>query len=245
MSDKAKTPNKKTETRTETIGWTLIERVLACMALSRIYLFGPPGVGKTYMAYEFGRVQQGVYACTLTPDTPAAELRGSYIPQGDTIVWHDGPVIRAMREGARLVLNELSHASEDALAFLYPVLEHPDTARLTLPMGETIIPTPGFHVIVTDNLAPDDLPPALRDRFDAQLEIREPHPDALARLPEDLREVARRGMGLDEERRVSVRPIIAINSLRDEFGLRDACLIVLGAARGAHFFDALRLAGVK
>jgi MoxR-like ATPase len=200
-------------------------------------------VGKTVAAYTLGRLQRGLYACTLTPETPAAELRGTYLPQGDTIVWHDGPVVRAMREGARLVLNELSHASDDALAFLYPILENADTCRLTLPSGETVIPAEGFHVVITDNLPPDDLPAALRDRFDALLEIREPHPDALAMLSEPLREIARRGAGLDAERRVSVRPLIAIDRLRCELGLRDACLVVLGAARGSQFYDALRLAG--
>jgi len=245
MVEKAKSKTTKTECKTDTIDWELIERVLGSDAANRIYLYGPAGVGKTYAAYTNGRVRSGLYACTLMPETPAAELRGTYLPMGDTIVWHDGPVVRAMREGKRLVLNELSHASEDALAFLYPVLENSDTARLTLPTGETIVPAEGFHVVVTDNLAPDDLPAALRDRFDAVLEIREPHPSALARLSEPLREVVRRGIGLDEERRVSVRPVVAIDRLSREFGLRAACLIVLGAARGSLFHDALLLAGAK
>jgi nitric oxide reductase NorQ protein len=245
MAEKAKNKATKTESKTDTIDWELIERVLGSEAAMRIYLYGLPGVGKTYAAYTNGLVERGLYACTLMPETPAAELRGTYLPMGDSIVWHDGPVVRAMREGARLVLNELSHASEDALAFLYPVLENSDTARITLPTGETVVPAPGFQVVVTDNAAPDDLPAALRDRFDAVLEIREPHPSALAQLSEPLREVVRRGMALDEERRVSVRPVLAIDRLAKEFGLRIACLIVLGAARGSLFHDALVLAGAK
>ena len=250
MAEKPKSPTttttkKKSESRTDTIDWELIERVLACACLTRIYLFGPPGIGKTYAAYMCGRVMRGLYACTLTPETPAAELRGTFIPQGDTIVWHDGPVVRAMREGARLVLNELSHASDDALAFLYPILENSDTARLTLPGGEVVIPAEGFHVVVTDNLPPDDLPAALRDRFDALLEIREPHPNALAQLWEPLREAALRSLELDGERRVSLRALIAIDRARHVFGLRYACMIVLAAARGSLFHDALRLAGAK
>jgi MoxR-like ATPase len=245
MTEKAKLPNKKTEGRTERIGWPLIERALACAGLGRIYLFGPPGVGKTYAAYMHGRIGRGVFACTLTQETPAAELRGTYLPQGDAIVWHDGPVIRAMKTGARLVLNELTHGSDDALAFLYPVLEHPETARLTLPTGETVLPAAGFHVVATDNQPPDSLPPALQDRFDAQLEVSEPHPSALAQLAEPLRDAARRSFGLGEERRVSVRSWLTLDRVRRELGLRDACLVVFGAERGTLLFDALSLAGVR
>lgn len=244
MSDKAKSPNKKSEGRTEKIGWPLIERALACAGLERIYLFGPPGVGKTYMAYAHGRIGRGVYACTLTQETAAAELRGTYLPQGNAIVWHDGPVIRAMKQGARLVLNELTHASDDALAFLYPVLEHPETARLTLPTGETVLPAQGFHVIATDNQAPDVLPPALQDRFDAQIEVSEPHPSALAKLAEPLRDAARRSFALGDERRVSLRSWLTLDRVRLELGLRDACLVVFGAERGTQLFDALSLAGM-
>ena len=165
--------------------------------------------------------------------------------KGDTLAWHDGPVMRAMKEGARLVLNEISHASDDALAFLYPVLEHSETARLTLPTGETVTPAPGFHVVVTDNLPPDGLPAALQDRFDATLEISEPHPSALARLSDGLREVARRSFALDDERRLSVRRWLTLDRVRHELGLEDACLVVFGAERGSQVFDALVIAGVR
>jgi nitric oxide reductase NorQ protein len=242
--DKSK-GNKRSDAASARVTWELIERALACDLLGRIYLFGPPGVGKTYAAYAYGRTEREVYACTLTQETPAAELRGTYLPKGDTLAWHDGPVVRAMKEGARLVLNELSHASDDALAFLYPVLEHVETARITLPTGETVRPAQGFHVVVTDNLAPDGLPPALRDRFDSLLEISEPHPSALARLSEPLREAARRSFALGDDRRVSVRSWLTLDRVRHMLGLEAACLAVFGAQRGSQIFDALVLAGVR
>jgi hypothetical protein len=148
-----------------------------------------------------------------------------------------------MREGARLVVNEPSHAGDDVIAFLYPILEMPETARITLPTSETVRPAPGFHVVLTDNCPPDDLPPALRDRFDAILEVNEPHPEALAVLSEPLREVARRSFALEDERRVSLRGWIVLDKLRLELGLADACLVQFGAERGSQVFDAIRLAG--
>jgi MoxR-like ATPase len=245
MADKR---SKKPETKgngsaASRITWELIERVLASLVLGRIYLWGRPGIGKTWAAYHKGRIERGVYAMTLTPEMPASELRGNWMPKGGDLMWQDGPVVRAMREGARLVVNEPSHAGDDVIAFLYPILEMPETARITLPTSETVRPAPGFHVVLTDNCPPDDLPPALRDRFDAILEVNEPHPEALAVLSEPLREVARRSFALEDERRVSLRGWIVLDKLRLELGLADACLVQFGAERGSQVFDAIRLAG--
>jgi hypothetical protein len=243
--DKGKVNNKRSEERSARVDWPLVERVLHSELFGRIYLFGPPGIGKTFVAYQTGRPQRGLYSVTLTQETPAAELRGTYLPKGDALVWHDGPVILAMKEGARLVLNEISHASDDALAFLHPVLESPETARLTLPTGETVTPAQGFQVVVTDNCPPDGLPPALQDRFDALLEVSEPHPNALARLAAPLREAARRSFSLGDDRRVSVRSWLTLDRVRHALGLADACTVVFGAERGSQIFDALTLAGVR
>ncbi|MCA9510991.1 MAG: AAA family ATPase [Myxococcota bacterium] len=246
MADQRETKDREEELRhTAGRGWEDADVALASAHFGRIYLFGPPGVGKTRAAYHRGRIERGLYAVTLTQELPSAELRGTYLPRGEAFEWHDGPVVRAMREGARLVLNEIAHASEDALAFLHPVLELEDTARLTLPSGETVAPAPGFHVVVTDNGPPEALPPALRDRFDARIELPDPHPDAVASLSEPLREPARRAALLDEERRVSLRAWHVLDRVRVELGLERACRIVFGAERGAEIFDSLVLAGVE
>jgi len=227
------------------VGWEVIERVLASAVVDRLYLWGPPGIGKTHVAYHTkGRGTNGVYAVTCTPETPASELRGHYLPTGDgAFRWHDGPIVRAMREGARLVLNEISAAGDDVLAFLMPVLEPPETARITLPTNETVTPAPGLQIVVTDNRPPDDLPDALRDRFDAVVHIREPHPEALALLREPLRTIARRGFALEDSRRISLRGWLVLDRLRCELDLEIACAVVFGAERGAQVYDAIVLGG--
>lgn len=230
------------QSRAPLIDWKVIEHVLALPVLDRIFIWGKPGIGKSWCAYHKGRIERGVYAVTCTPETPASELRGHYLPHGDGgFAWHDGPVVRAMREGARLVINEIAHASDDVLAFLHPILEHAETARTTLPTNETVVPTPGFHVVLTDNAPPDELPPALRDRFDAVIQIEEPHPEALLRLSEPLRAVAQRGFALEDARRVSIRGWLVLDRLRDELGLELACAIVFGTERGAQVHDAIVL----
>ena len=222
--------------------WTFIQTILECLEVRTAYLYGPPGIGKTYSAYHYGRIENGVYPITITQDTPASELRGHYVPRGNELVWHDGPFTAAMRAGARLVINELSHGSPEVLALLYPVLESVETAQLMLPTNETVRPAEGFHVICTDNEPPDDLPEALQDRFDSVIEIVHPHPDALARLDERLRRAALRCLSLDEDRRMSIRGWLTVQRLQQLFGLEKACIIVFGANRGAQIYEAIQLA---
>lgn len=224
--------------------WAFVERVLACPELRVAYLFGPPGLGKTHLAYHAGRTQNGVYPITLTQETPSAELRGHYVPKGDEFVWQDGPFTTAMRNGGRLVLNELSHASQDVLSICYPVLESIETAQLMLPSGETVRPADGFHVIITDNFGPEVLPEALRDRLDARLEVKTPHPAAMERLRPELRKVAERTVALPEERRISMRNWLAVQRLEGALGdLKDACRAVLGEDRAKVVMEAITLAG--
>lgn len=221
--------------------WELVENVLSSPEVRTTYIHGPPGIGKTWCAFHSGRVGAGVYSVTLTEDTPSSELRGHYIPRGGEMVWQDGPFVAAMRSGARLVVNELTHGSPDAFSFLLPILESIETAQLTLPTNETVRPAAGFHVVATDN-APDELPFALQDRFDCILGIGEPHPAALDRLRHPLRGIATRTFALEPERRVSLRSWLAVQRLERELGLGEACSAVFGAERGAQVHDAIVLA---
>ena len=220
--------------------WGFIERVLSSPNVRTVYLWGRPGLGKTYSAYHVG-LRGPVYAITLTEETSSSELRGHYLPKGREMPWHDGPATLAMREGARLVINELTHGSPDVLSLLHPLLENPDTARLTLPTGETVRPAPGYQLFATDNLPPEDLPEALRDRFDCIIEVREPHPAALARLDERLRGPALRSLMLEADRRISLRGWFSVQRLMPEFGVKGACLAVFGPARGAQIHDGILL----
>ena len=227
-----------TETRPET-DWQFIEELLESDLIRTMLIFGRYGSGKTYCAISKGR--RAEYVVTLTPETCAAELRGTWIPCGDRFEFHDGPFTAAMREGKRIVINEISHASDDVLAILYAVLESAETARLTLPTRETVRPAPGFQVVATDNRDPSELPPALRDRFDVMVRADQPHPDALARLSEKLRTAASRSMTLEDDRAVSIRRWLTFDRLQQAFGAEKAARAVFGASRGAQLLDALAL----
>lgn len=150
----------------------------------RVLLYGPPGTGKTHLAETegFRTPDQSYYSITLTEDTPASELRGHFVPKGQEFVWHDGPAVRAWREGARLIVNEVDRASQDVWSFLLSILDDPTVAAETLPTGELVKPTEGFHAIGTMNGEPHELTEALADRFAVRVKISEPNPAALKRL---------------------------------------------------------------
>lgn len=212
--------------------WGFVSAILEDYEVFRtVYLWGPPGVGKTYTACRSGLGDREVYVITLTPETPAAELRGFWMPKGDGFVWQDGVFIKAMREGARVVINEISHASHDVLAILFPVLESAETASLTLPNLETVTPEEGFQVICTDNMEPAHLPEALKDRFNSIIAIENAHPEAVAKLDEKYRKAAARSSSLGD-RSISMRAWLTLQQATAVYGEETAFRMVFGKVRG-------------
>ena len=216
----------------------------------RILLHGPPGTGKTYAATRRALPEDAVvYSITMTEETPMAEIRGHFVQKDGSFVWMDGPAVRSWREGARLVINEIDRAGDDVLSFLYAIMDDPEFAAVTLPTGETISPIEGFQLVATMNGEPEDLPDALQDRLPVTIEITDLNPEALARLPEDLKEPAKNTTLLSNSaRRLSIRAWLEFASLRDKLdesmgadGLEIAATAIFGD-RGHEAILALNVA---
>lgn len=116
-----------------------------------LVLKGPTGCGKTRfveaMAYDLDRPLITV-ACH--DDLTTADLVGRYLLRGDETVWMDGPLTRAVREGAICYLDEVVEARQDTTVVLHPLADH----RRQLPierLGITLDAAPGFGLVVSYN----------------------------------------------------------------------------------------------
>ncbi len=116
-----------------------------------LVLKGPTGCGKTRfveaMAYDLGRPLITV-ACH--DDLTTADLVGRYLLRGDETIWVDGPLTRAVREGAICYLDEVVEARQDTTVVLHPLADH----RRQLPierLGVTLDAAPGFGLVVSYN----------------------------------------------------------------------------------------------
>jgi nitric oxide reductase NorQ protein len=116
-----------------------------------LLLKGPTGCGKTRfveaMAHDLGRPLVTV-ACH--DDLTTADLVGRYLLRGDETVWVDGPLTRAVREGAICYLDEVVEARQDTTVVLHPLADY----RRQLPierLGVTLDAAPGFGLVVSYN----------------------------------------------------------------------------------------------
>jgi len=126
-----------------------IEAIMKSRMFYPVYISGPSGNGKTMMVEQsaakakipFLRVQ-------ITPETDEDDLIGGFrLINGET-VFCKGPVIKAMEEGALLLIDEIDRGTNKIMC-LQGVLEgKPVLIKKT---GETVRPAEGFNVIATAN----------------------------------------------------------------------------------------------
>ena len=192
--------------------WSMISSVLG--RSRRVLLYGPPGTGKTYSAVKQNAPMNmegkpNVFQITMTEDTAAANLEGFYKPNNSGgFEWHDGIAIQSWRNGGRLIINEIDHASPDAMTFLHAILDDQDIAMLTLnnDTKETVRPAEGFQVVATTNSPPESLPLALKDRFPVKIYVDSIHPKAMEQFPDEWHKVINDTTLIDDpEERISVR----------------------------------------
>lgn len=222
--------------------WKVVEASIA--AADKVLLYGPPGTGKTTAGCNAGNPDK-IYKITLHEEMPAAELQGHFIPDGNKFVWHDGVLTKAWREGARLILDEIDRASGDVLTMLYAGLDDSAVAALTLPTNETVRPSEGFQVVATMNGHPKDLPAALRDRFNATIEIKEPNPDVFKHLSDEIRDFAKRDIeaSIKRDGRASVRSWLSFDSLRGQMGPSMAAQVCFNDGQNTVIKDAVKALG--
>ncbi len=147
-----------------------------------VLLKGPTGCGKTrfveYMAHELYRSDQATpdHRAVTEPlqtvacheDLSATDLVGRFLLQGDETVWQDGPLTRAVKEGAICYLDEIVEARKDSTVLIHSLTDH----RRILPIekqGVILNAHPNFLLVISYNPGYQnllkDLKTSTRQRF--------------------------------------------------------------------------------
>ena len=112
-----------------------------------IYISGLSGNGKTFMVEQAcSKLNREFIRVQINPETDEDDLIGGFrLINGET-VFSKGPVLKAMENGAILLLDEIDRATNKIMC-LQGILEgKPVLVKKT---GETISPKAGFNVIAT------------------------------------------------------------------------------------------------
>ncbi len=177
-----------------------------------VLIKGPTGCGKTrFIAHMAARLSRPLYTVACHDDLTAADLVGRHLIGDGRTYWNDGPLTRAVREGAICYLDEVVEARKDTTVVLHPLSDD----RRILPIertGETLEAPPEFMLVVSYNPGYQNLlkgmKPSTRQRFVA---IRFGYP------PADLeREIIERETGIQPHvAQMLVSLAGAVRSLKD------------------------------
>ncbi|KAK3283483.1 hypothetical protein CYMTET_8818 [Cymbomonas tetramitiformis] len=146
-----------------------------------VLLVGETGCGKTSVCQVLALLRaQRLRILNCHQHTETADFLGGYRPTRERerregappFTWEDGPLVKAMREGDLMLVDELNLAEDSVLERLNSVLE-PHALLVLAEKGgaevEEVYGVEGFRVLATMNPGGDfgkkELSPALRNRF--------------------------------------------------------------------------------
>ena len=134
-----------------------------------LLLKGPTGCGKTrFVAHMAALLGRPLYTVACHDDLSASDLIGRFLLKGGETEWVDGPLTRAVREGAICYLDEVVEARKDVAVVLHPLTDD----RRMLPIertGEVLEAGPQFMLVASYNPGYQNilktLKPSTRQRF--------------------------------------------------------------------------------
>ena len=134
-----------------------------------LLLKGPTGTGKSrfveYMAYKF---EQNLITVACHEETSATDLIGRYIIKGAETVWQDGPLTKAVREGAIIYLDEIAEARPDIIVSIHSLTDYRRILYIDK-LGIEVTANPDFMLVASFNPGYQkgfkELKPSTRQRF--------------------------------------------------------------------------------
>ena len=114
-----------------------------------VFVTGLSGNGKTLMIEQVcAQLKRELFRVNITIETDEDDLMGVHTLVNGNIVYREGPVIKAMRKGSVLLLDEVDLGS-NKLMCLHSVLE--GKGYLIKKTGEWVTPAKGFTILATAN----------------------------------------------------------------------------------------------
>jgi len=134
-----------------------------------VMLKGPTGCGKTRFLEHMAHVlDRPLVTVSCHEDLTSSDLVGRFLLEGEETVWQDGPLTRAVKEGAIYYLDEIVEARTDTTVVIHPLTDH----RRQLPIDKksqiidahedfmlVISYNPGYQTVLKD------LKPSTKQRF--------------------------------------------------------------------------------
>lgn len=134
-----------------------------------IMMKGPTGCGKTrFVEFMAEQLQVPLITVPCHEDLTAADLVGRYLLKGGETVWEDGPLTRAVRQGAICYLDEVVEARADTTVVIHPLADHRRELNIER-LGESLKAPDNFMLVLSYNPGYQsvlkDLKPSTRQRM--------------------------------------------------------------------------------
>ncbi|MGI0088235.1 MAG: AAA family ATPase [Nitrosotalea sp.] len=141
-----------------------------------VIIIGPKGTGKTTLVREFAaRKGMKLESINFSLRTRESHLVGSKTLEGGTVDFEEGILVKSMKEGNMLYLDEVNSAEADVLLRLDEALDDRRQLVLKEASGELIEAAKGWFVVATINplshVGTKELPPQLLSRFPVRIRL--------------------------------------------------------------------------
>ncbi len=147
-----------------------------------VLIIGAKGTGKTTLVRKFAHIHnKELYTINFSLRTRESHLIGMQTISNGNVEFIEGLLIRSMRSGSILYLDELNAAEADVLLRLDEALDDRRQIVLKEAGGEVIRAKDGWFVIATINplshIGTKELPPQLLSRFPVRIRMEYPPAD--------------------------------------------------------------------